>query len=171
MEDGLVLCRAGRGEDSHLKGIPEVTLGFGPGRWQTNKDGATEDWGRRGLIADWSPFLLQKKTPFTQCTTWTHHCADESSWHGMPAWAAYCRKCCFIYMLKGTTSELRAADKQQWCGRRRKGKVRHSWRRKGWEGVKRRRTSKEVFIICRYRGAKCRSLLQTLQRVQNHFNF
>lgn len=44
------------------------------------------------------------------------------------------KKCCFIYMLKGTTSSLWAADKQPWWGRKRKGTVHHSGKG-GWEGM------------------------------------
>lgn len=41
------------------------------------------------------------------------HCVHESFWHIMPGRAAYWKKCCFIYMLKGTTSQLWAADKKK----------------------------------------------------------
>lgn len=54
------------------------------------------------------------------------------------------KKCCFIYMLKGTTSSLWAADKQRWWGRKRKGTVHHSGKGEGgreWS----KDTSKEVF--------------------------
>lgn len=70
------------------------------------------------------------------------------------------KKSCFIYMLKGTTSSLWAADKQPWWGRKRKGTVHHSG--KGEGGRERSKdTSKEIFLICHSRGGDCRSLLQT----------
>lgn len=56
------------------------------------------------------------------------HCVDESCWHIMPGRAAYWKKCCFIDMLKGTTSQLWAADKK-------KGNSALFWQRRGVEGM------------------------------------